>query len=80
MLVHCKLTPILVHPCCLQAFAALRGAPTAYSGRIDAAQTEAKLAGPAISLVALVQVGAWGQSSGYTERTAEQAGVECMMG
>lgn len=37
------------------AFAALCGSPTAYSGRIDAAQTEAKLAGPAIALVALVQ-------------------------
>ncbi len=43
---------------CSQAFAALRGSPTAYSGRTDAAQTDAKLAGPALTLVALVQVGA----------------------
>lgn len=45
-------------PSLSQAFAALRGSPTAYSGKPDAAQTEAKLAGPAVALVALVQVGA----------------------
>jgi oligosaccharyltransferase complex subunit beta len=40
---------------CLQAFLALTASPTGYSGKPGAAQTDAKLAGSALGLVALAQ-------------------------
>lgn len=40
---------------CAQAFIALRGSPTAYSGKPGEAALDAKLAGPSMALVALVQ-------------------------
>ncbi len=40
----------------MQAFVALGGSPTAYCGKPGAAMTDAKLAGPGMGLVALVQM------------------------
>ena len=43
-------------PACLQAFLALSGSTTAYSGKTGAGATEAKLAGGNLGLVALAQM------------------------
>jgi hypothetical protein len=43
-------------PACLQAFLALSGSATAYSGKTGAGATEAKLAGGNLGLVALAQM------------------------
>jgi oligosaccharyltransferase complex subunit beta len=48
---------VYVHHCCApQAFLALSGSPTAYSGKPGVAQTDAKLAGGSMGLVALAQL------------------------
>ena len=80
-----------IPPACLQAFLALAGSPTAYSGKPGAGVTEAKLAGGSLGLVALAQmrnnarVAVAGSlhmlsDAAFTAKATSRAGKRCEQG